>query len=426
MKQLKVVQTFLSRFLILILSFGLVIFSTNMWGSEGKGTISIVIANVAIVSFFSSIFSGSSASYFASKFKIEQILSYSYLWSIVTGFTIPLIFSFTSIDHHFLFYLIAISILSSLLATNVSLFVGTQNIKLFNLYTVLQQLLHVVFLAVLIYFVDIKDVSVYFLAQIFCLAVLFLISFYQITKKCRFSDFKFSASVFRSMFEYGWKTQLSAFIQFLNYRLSFYFLEYFQGITAVGIFSIGITFSEAIWTITRSIAVVLYSEVVNSKSLQESVEKTKSSLRLSVLLMFVFICGIIVIPAQVYKMIFGSEFGETKLIMLLLSPGIFAIAVSDMIGYFFSGIRELRILNIKSIVGLIITVLLSFLVIPKWGIVGVCMVTTTSYCASAAILFWKFYRTNDFSFKDFMFSKNEIMFFWRDLKIISKFRKVKR
>ena len=35
------------------------------------------------------------------------------------------------------------------------------------------------------------------------------------------------------MFEYGWKTQLSAFVQFLNYRLSFYFLEYFEGIASV-------------------------------------------------------------------------------------------------------------------------------------------------------------------------------------------------
>ena len=60
--QLTIIKTFVSRFLILILSFGLVIYSTNMWGSEGKGTISIVVANAAAVSFFSSIFSGSSAS----------------------------------------------------------------------------------------------------------------------------------------------------------------------------------------------------------------------------------------------------------------------------------------------------------------------------------------------------------------------------
>ncbi|MFC0428474.1 oligosaccharide flippase family protein [Chryseobacterium scophthalmum] len=408
MKQLKVVQTFISRFLILILSFGLVIFSTNMWGSEGKGTISIVIANVALVSFFSSIFSGSSTSYFARKFKVEQVLVYSYLWSLIVGTAVPLIFSFAAIQNEFLYYLIGISVLSSLLSTNISLFIGTQNIRFFNIYTVLQQLVHVLFIAILIYIVKLKDVSVYFLAQIFCLAFLFLTSLFLILKKCKFSEFSFSKSVFINMFEYGWKTQLSTFIQFLNYRLSFYFLEYFEGIAIVGIFSIGITFSEAIWTITRSIAVVLYSDVVNSESREESIVKTKSSLKLSFTLMLVFIFGILIIPDFVYPFIFGKEFSETKLIMLLLAPGILAIAVSDMIGYYFSGIKELKILNIKSIVGLLITVTFSFFAIPKWGIWGACFVTTLSYVVSAAILFWKFYQSTDFKIKDYIISKDEI------------------
>ena len=408
MKQLKVVQTFISRFLILILSFGLVIFSTNMWGSEGKGTISIVIANVALVSFFSSIFSGSSTSYFARKFKVEQVLAYSYLWSLIVGTAVPLIFSFAAIQNEFLYYLIGISVLSSLLSTNISLFIGTQNIRFFNIYTVLQQLVHVLFLLILIYIVRLKDVSVYFLAQIFCLLFLFLTSLFLILKKCKFSEFSFSKSVFFNMFEYGWKTQLSAFIQFLNYRLSFYFLEYFEGIAAVGIFSIGITFSEAIWTITRSIAVVLYSDVVNSESREESIAKTKSSLKLSFTLMLVFVLGILIIPDFAYSFIFGKEFGETKIIMLLLAPGILAIAVSDMIGYYFSGIKELKILNIKSIVGLLITVGFSFFAIPKWGIWGACFVTTFSYVVSAAILFWKFYRSTDFKVQDYIISKNEI------------------
>lgn len=408
MKQLKVVQTFISRFLILILSFGLVIFSTNMWGSEGKGTISIVIANVAMASFFSSVFSGSSTSYFARKFKVEQVLVYSYIWSIIIGIIVPLIFSFAEIQTEFLYYLIAISVFSSLLSTNISLFIGTQNIRFFNIYTVLQQLVHVLFIIILIYIVKLKDVSVYFLAQIFCLVFLFLTSFFLILKKCKLSEFSLSKTVFLNMFEYGWKTQLSAFIQFLNYRLSFYFLEYFEGIAAVGIFSIGITFSEAIWTITRSIAVVLYSDVVNSESREESIVKTKSSLKLSFSVMLVFVLGIIVIPGFIYTQIFGNEFGETKQIMLLLIPGIFAIAVSDMIGYYFSGIKELKILNIKSIVGLLITVGFSFFAIPKWGIWGACLVTTSSYVVSAAILFWKFYQSTDFKIRDYIISKDEI------------------
>ncbi|MCE3074939.1 MATE family efflux transporter [Chryseobacterium gwangjuense] len=405
--QLTVVKTFISRFLILILSFGLVIFSTNMWGSEGKGTISIVIANAAIVSFFSSIFAGSSTSYFASKFKTEQILVYSYIWSVVMGILIPVVFSFADIQADYLLYLIGISVFSALLSVNVNLFVGTQNIRLFNVYTVLQQLVHIIFLGIFIYILKLKDVSVYFGAQICCLAFLFFTSFFQVIRKCNISDISLSKKVFKSMFEYGWKTQLSAFVQFLNYRLSFYFLEHFEGIGSVGIFSIGITFSEAIWTITRSIAVILYSDVVNSKSREESILKTKSSLKLSFLLMLIFLLGIIIIPGSVYEMIFGKGFRGTKDIMLLLSPGILAIGISDMIGYYFSGIKELKILNIKSIVGLIVTLVFSFFLIPKYGIFGACMVTALSYSVSALLLFVKFYRSTDFRIQDYLITKED-------------------
>lgn len=406
---LTILKTFFSRFLILILSFGLVIFSTQFWGSEGKGTISIVIANAAIVSFFSSIFAGSSTSYFASKFKTEQILLYSYVWSVVTGICVPLVFSFADIQSEFLIHLIGISIFSALLSVNTNLFIGQRNIKMFNIYTVLQQLLHVIFLFGIVFLFELKDVSAYFLAQIICLAVLFLTSLSQILENCKISSFTFSKEVFKNMFDYGWKNQLSALIQFLNYRLSFYFLEHFEGISAVGVFSVGITFSEAIWTITRSIAVVLYSEVVNTKDRWEAIAKTKSSLKLSIALMMVFILGILIIPADWYTIIFGQSFSRTKEIMLLLSPGIFAIAVSDMIGYYFSGIKELKILNIKSIAGLVVTVILSLILIPYYGILGACLATTFSYCVSSIFLFSYFYRTTRFTFSDFFISKKDFM-----------------
>lgn len=414
MKQLTVVQTVISRFLILLLSFGLVIYSTNMWGSEGKGSISIVIANAAIVGFFSNIFAGSTISYFASKYKTEKVLLYAYLWSIIVGITISIVFSFY-IQGEYLFYLIGISVFSSLLSANINLFVGRKNIHMFNLYTILQQAIHILFIVALIYFLKITAVTTFFIAQISCYGLLFLISSFQLLSKCDFSDIGFSKIVLKDMFEYGWKSQLSAFIQFLNYRLSFYFLEYFEGIAYVGIFSIGVTFSEAIWTLSRSIAVILYSDIINNKNAENAVEKTRASLKITFLITLVFVIGVLIVPSQIYVIIFGKDFYQTKEIILLLSPGIMAIAVSNIIGYYFSAINSLGILNIKSLAGLFITIAFSFYAIPRWGIYGACIVTTISYCFSSGILFWKFYQITEFRIKDYLTSRAEINFFLQKL-----------
>ena len=378
-----------------------------MWGSEGKGVISIVIADLTIISFFANIFVGSSMTYFASKYKTEKILPFAYLWSILIGVLIPLTFSF---DHTagYSNYLIALSVLSSLLAANVNLFVGQQNIRMFNLYTVLQQFVHIIFITVIVYIIKITSVDSYFIAQIGCFAVLFLVSAFQVLKQCNFKNISFSKEIGSKLFDYGWKTQLSVFLQFLNNRLSFYFLEYFRGIVSVGIFSVGIAFSEAIWTVSRSLSVVLYADVVNNKNSNEAIEKTKVSLRVSFLITLLFIIVMLLIPAEVYSMIFGKDFSQTKEIVLFLSPGILAIAVSNIIGYYFAGINKLRILNVKAIIGLIFTVISSFFIIPKWGIRGACVITSISYCMSSALLFWRFYQITDFHIKDFILSKNEI------------------
>ncbi|WP_415324378.1 polysaccharide biosynthesis C-terminal domain-containing protein [Chryseobacterium sp. MMS23-Vi53] len=407
MKQKTILKTFVSRFLILILNFGLVIYSTNMWGSEGKGTISIVIADLTIISFFANIFVGSSMSYFASKFKTEEILPFAYLWSILIGILIPIIFSFNHALEYST-YLSALSVLSSLLAANVNLFVGQQNIKMFNLYTVLQQIVHIVFIAIIVYLIKITSVNAYFMAQISCFSLLFLVSTFQVLKHCNFKNISFSKEIWSKLFDYGWKTQLSAFLQFLNNRLSFYFLEYFKGIVSVGVFSVGIAFSEAIWTVSRSLSVVLYADVLNNKNANEAIEKVKISLRISFLITLLFITLMLLIPAQIYSMIFGKDFSQTKEIVLFLSPGILAIAVSNIIGYYFAGINKLRILNMKSLIGLVFTVISSFFIIPRWGIRGACVITSISYCLSSGLLFWRFYQITEFRIQDYILSKSEI------------------
>lgn len=378
-----------------------------MWGSEGKGVISIVIADLTIISFFANIFVGSSVSYFASKYQTEEILPFAYLWSIIIGLLVP---SFIGFFHEIEYsnYLIALSILSSLLATNVNLFVGRKNIQLFNIYTVLQQVCHVLFIMILVYLVKITTVDTYFIGQIICFGLLFLVSTIQVLKKCTISNIKFSKEVGHKLFDYGWKSQLSAFLQFLSYRLSFYFLDFFKGITSVGIFSVGSALSEAIWMVSRSLSVVLYADLVNSDDHNEAIDKTKVNLKISFLITFLFLVIILLIPANIFSFIFGKDFTQTKEIMILLSPGILAIAVSNIIGYYFAGINKLKILNIKSLVGLIFTLVASFYLIPRWGVRGACMVTTVSYCLSSGILFWRFYQITDFYIKDFLLTKKEI------------------
>ncbi len=409
------IQTIFSRLLILVLNFGLIIFSANIWGSTGKGTISLLIADLTIVVFFTNVFAGSSVSFFASKFSAKRILYYAYGWSAAVGLIIPLILGLFR-QQHYLFYLIALSVLSSLLAANINLFVGLRKIRWYNLYTILQLTLHALFIFVIVYLLDVVNVEMYFVAQIASVALLFLSSSVQLWRRLPHDARSAKEGVALEMFNYGWKTQLSGFLQFLNNRLSFYFLEFFKGVGSVGIFSVGVAFSEAIWAISRSLAVILYADLVNSNDDQRNVLQTKLSLKVSFILTSVFIVIMLSVPEWFYTVLFGKDFSQTKMIILLLSPGILAIAVSNIIGHYFSAMNKLRILNLKSLLGLLFTVPASLYCIPRWGIVGAGVVTSISYCLSSALLIGNFYKFTAFNFSDFMVTKAEVKLLLNKLK----------
>jgi len=88
----------------------------------------------------------------------------------------------------------------------------------------------------------------------------------------------------------------------------------------------------------------------------------------------------------------GEGFEEVKQVILLLSPGILAIAVSNVYGNYFSAIGKAGILILKSAIGVVFTVGLSIALIPTLHVSGACMVNVSSYIVSSGILFWVFYR----------------------------------
>ena len=139
--------------------------------------------------------------------------------------------------------------------------------------------------------------------------------------------------------------------------------------------------------------------------------QTKISMKMSFYLTLFLIIIILLIPSTIYPLVFGKDFMNVKLIITILSPGILAIAISNILGFYFAGIHQLRILTLKSLIGLLFTVLVSFYAIPKWGIVAACVISSLSYCLSSIYLFWKFYQTTRFRINDFFISKEELVIF---------------
>lgn len=386
-------KTFVSKVLILLINFAVLTLTTNYFGLEGRGLISIIMADMAIIVIFNNILGGNSVVYFMNKVGLSRLVLPAVIWIILSTIILSFVFAFIHTQQSY-FILLPLTLITSFFALNLLIFIGKEKIQLFNVFSLLPPFLLLIFSLGFIYLFKNRTVNGYLFSYFLSQAVVFIVSLIFIRKYLIKQEILISKDIVKRAFSYGWKNELSYFIQFLNYRLSYFFILYYQDITSVGLFSVAIVVSESIWLMAKSITTVQYSKIVNLDNPNAAIELTKKSAKLSFYATLAMLVVLAVIPSWVFGFVFGKDFGPIKQLLFLLMPGILSIAVSNVYGHYFAALNQMRVLIVKSAIGLVFTVLLSIVLIPMWGIKGVCIVTSVSYLSSSVYLFFAFYKTN--------------------------------
>ncbi len=394
-----VIITFSSKIAILLLNFFIVTITARLWGAEGRGLITLFATDLSMIAIFTNVFTSSSTSYYISKLGRNKLMSQAYLITFFIAAVIAAILSFTKDTANLSVILFFTASLLGLITFHNSLFIGKQKINYFNLITILQPLLHLGFM--MVYHYIFQKIGIYnhngcfayFYGQMTSLFVIIILC-HILTRKVTGEPFKLQIDKYaiKQSFNFGWQTELSNLLQLFNYRLSYYFLDALSGLGSVGIFSIGVTISEAIWTLSKSISVVQYSNVLKKGDSIDSRRETSRMALISFVASTACMGILLLIPQQFFAWIFGPQFIGVKRVLLLMAPGVLAIAASNVFGNYFSAIGKLKILIAKSAIGLIITILLSIFLIPRFDIDGACIVNSSSYIISSIILIIWFKR----------------------------------
>jgi len=386
-------KTFVSKVLILLINFAVLTLTTNYFGLEGRGLISIILADMAIIVIFNNILAGNSVVYFMSKVGLSRLILPAVIWIILSTTIGAFVFSVLHTQQSY-FILLPITLITSFLALNLLIFIGKEKIQLFNVFSLLPPFLLLIFSLGFIYLFKNRTVNGYLFSYFLAQAVVFVISLILIRPYLVKQEILISKDIVKKAFSYGWKNELSYFIQFLNYRLSYFFILYYQDITSVGLFSVAIVVSESIWLMAKSITTVQYSKIVNLDNPNGAIELTKKSAKLSLYTTLAMLIVLAIIPSGVFGFVFGKDFSAIKQLLFLLMPGILSIAVSNVYGHYFAALNQMRVLIVKSTIGLVFTVVLSVVLIPMWNLKGACIVTSISYLSSSVYLFIAFYKRN--------------------------------
>ncbi|MEI6434001.1 MAG: polysaccharide biosynthesis C-terminal domain-containing protein [Bacteroidota bacterium] len=423
----KIIGTLGTRVLGAILSFSTWILNAQYLGAEKLGTISLMIFSVAIIQLFTNFFSGAALIYQTPRAGVYRLLIPAYIstpvitvagsWLLYLAGTL---FPILEIPAGYFWAVLALALIMSFTSVNYMLLLGLEKVKGFNLCNLIQAISLMFLLLFFLFGVRIHEVMTFYWALFISYIIAYLISIYMLAPFIKRVPLTGMRNLVRDILSFGAYVQFANLFQTMNYRLSLKFVDLFAGRAAVGVLSLGMQLAEGLWLISRSIGTVQYSRLSNEMNYDYSVRLSLTFAKISWVVTAIAMTLLLCIPQIVFTSLFSASFSEVRLVIASLAFGIVMLSVSIIFSGFFSAINKPWYNTIGSAIGLVFTIALGLILVPRYGIIGAGISASVSYSFITLFQFIVFSRMTKLTVRDFMLTRSEIRLLIGELKKISQ------
>ncbi|WP_319204556.1 polysaccharide biosynthesis C-terminal domain-containing protein [uncultured Ilyobacter sp.] len=208
-----------------------------------------------------------------------------------------------------------------------------------------------------------------------------LVRSYLLIKKLDFNfdlSCKINTEIILKEFKYGFFINISALLIFLNYRVDQIMVKEFLNLKSFGVYSLGVTLSELLLLIPKSVSSALMAKLYN---VDRSIEKGKVALftvKYTFLACLLLSC-VGMFLAELVPLFYGDEYRESVLVIRVLFWGITFASLGKVLSSFFLEKEKNRVVLNISVLTFIINFIINLYTIPKYGIVGAALASSVSY-----------------------------------------------
>lgn len=396
-------------------------------GPEGNGMYQLIVLLPTTLNTLLNLGFGTSSVYYIGqkRYQLINIIRtntitgfFISITGILIGFIIVFFFSDELFDGVPQIYLYSILAILPLLLINdfyLMIFQGVQDFKSYNSLALIRQLVALISLTVFLFLFDIGIVGTVLAFSIGVISQ-FLITLYLLRNRLQLNIFKgkFSKEYFKNAFSFGFKAHFSNVLSFLNYRADMYIISFFLNPAAVGLYGVAVNISERLWIISQSISSVLYPAISSSNNVDN---KNRLTSTISRNVFFFSILGGIVfflISDFVIRLLFGTEYHESSMILKLLLPGIILFSVDRILSNDLAGRGKPELNMYTSIFTVISNLLLNILLIPAIGLSGAAISTSVTYTLSTIIKMILFKRQTGLNYSKFIILQKEDFLLYKE------------
>lgn len=389
-----IISAFFSRSFVALCNFGILLLSSHYLGSDLLGQASLLVLNMAIIQTINEVYTGSSLVYFIPSHSISQIYRQGFLFALTSTLLFNLINYWLGGKGHELWpHLLCLSFMITINAFNNVILLAKERVKLYNLMVFLQPFIMISAFAIQIFLLNDRSLNAYIHSLYISYGVSLLISSIRVMGFINENEVKAKISIL-NVIKNGFMNQLGNLAHTLSNRFNYYVLG---SAALVGVYASSTSLVEGIWIISGSVSPLILSYVANQTDGTKNAILTLLLAKLCLLLGVICVLVLFLIPGDFFVTMLGPGFGQTKTVMLYLSPGILCLSFSSIISHYFSGLGLQKIQLLANTLGLLVTLCLAWPLIRAFGLLGACYAASAAYFVQAFVLTLVFIRKNKIS-----------------------------
>ena len=386
----KILGTGAARAVNVLTQLATLIMGTRCLGAAEWGKAFIAQTDITFLLIGIEVIAGSGLVYFTPRKKLSTLMTISYGWIAFVMLIYLLLFSIlqffpsfyhTIVPEGYAWLVLVMTFVYSLHEFNLNHFLGKEKVATYNWLFLIQILTQVTMMAVLIFVMNLRTAKALLYSQLCGYSLATLIGWILLFPALQHNGREPLRNCFKEMLHYGAFMQLSTLVGTLNKRLSLYLLNSNCSEQQIGVYASGTQVTEGVNIVSQSIGLVEFSALSNTEKEERASQLALRFMKLSVLLTFTALLVLCLLPTAFFEWLFSGEFGDIHPIILLMAPGIVFLSAHTILANYFSGTGKPKYNLYASLIGLTVTLIAAFILIPSLGIKGAAITASLTYTA---------------------------------------------
>jgi O-antigen/teichoic acid export membrane protein len=394
--------TTISQIATLMLSLVTAAITARWLGPAGKGELAMIFMVPALFQLFLSAGLGPANVYYVGSHRVpvKNLAENSVFFSIIgalIGFIVIILLFQSGLLSSLLpgitpMYLILgmLALPLGLLNGNLtSILQGLRRISTLNILTVVSSILNVALMAVLLILLDYGIVGAILVSLFSQTFILGLVAYYTKKEGGIFWP-RWDIKIARPTLGFGIRSYIGNLLQFFNYRLDLFIVNFFLGPAEVGIYGVAVVIAELLWKLPNATSFVIFPKSANSTQ-KEMNRFTPRVFWIVLGISCIGAIGLATFGKSFILIVFSYSFLDAFTPLLILLPGVVLLGAGKILTNDIAGRGFPQYNSITSGISLVATVLFDLIFIPKYGVVGAALASTLSYTLTfiLAVIFYR-------------------------------------